>query len=65
MFRGNVHCKSSYLARQLSVFSTSIRYMMVKIAHFSFEVALRTIKYTVIYPGSGSSLEIIALRSTI
>jgi hypothetical protein len=34
---------------------------VVKIMHSSFKMVLRTMKYTMIYPGSGPSLEVIAL----
>jgi hypothetical protein len=46
----------------LSVFSAPVKYIIVKITRFSFEVVLRIIKYTMIYPTSGPSLEVIALR---
>jgi hypothetical protein len=38
---------------------------VVKITHSSFEVVLRTTKHTMIYPGSGPSLEVIALRPVV
>jgi hypothetical protein len=44
----------------LLVFFAPARYRVVKIAHSSFEVVLRTTKH-MIYPGSGPSLEVIAL----
>jgi hypothetical protein len=34
------------------------RYQVVKIAHSCYEVVLRTTKYTLVYPGSGPSLEV-------
>jgi hypothetical protein len=60
--KGNVHCKSPFLAYQLSVFFALVRYRVVKIAHCSSEVVLRTIKHMVIYPGLGLSLEVRALH---
>jgi hypothetical protein len=44
-----------YLACQLSMFSALVKYMVVKITHSSSEVILRTMKHTVIYPGSDPS----------
>jgi hypothetical protein len=38
---------------------------VVKIAHSSFEVVLRTTKHIMIYLSSGPSLEVIALRPTV
>jgi hypothetical protein len=38
---------------------------VVKIARSSFEVVLQTTKHMVIYPGSGPSLEVIALRLAV
>jgi hypothetical protein len=38
---------------------------VVKIACFSSEVVLRTTKHTMIYPGSGPSLEVIPLRPAV
>jgi hypothetical protein len=49
----------------MSVFSAPANYGMVNIAHSSFEVALRTMKHTMIYPCSGSYLKVIALRPVI
>jgi hypothetical protein len=51
--------------RQLSVFFALIRYMVVKIARSSFEVILRAIKHTMINPGLGPSLEVIALYPAV
>jgi hypothetical protein len=64
-YRGKARCKSPYLLCHMSVFFTPTRYKEVKIACSSFEVVLQTIKHTVIYPDSGPSLEVIALRPTI
>jgi hypothetical protein len=41
------------------------RYRVVKITRFSFEVVLRIMKHTVIYPDSDPSLKIIVLRHMI
>jgi hypothetical protein len=49
----------------LSVFFAPERYMMVKITCSYSEVILQTIKHTMVYCGSGSSLEVIALRPVI
>jgi hypothetical protein len=64
-FKGKSHYKSSFLACQLSVFSASAKYRVVKFAHFSSEMILQTMKHTVIYPDSGPSLEVIALCPTV
>jgi hypothetical protein len=58
-------CKSLFLTYQLSVFVgvfCTEKNRVVKIVHSSSEVVLQTIKHMVIYPGSGPSLEVIALR---
>jgi hypothetical protein len=47
------------------VFLTPIRYRVIKIVCFDYKMVLRTIKHTVIYPDSGSSLEVIGLRPTV
>jgi hypothetical protein len=49
----------------LSVFAALTKYRVVKIACFSSEVVLQTMKHTIIYLGSGPSLEVIALRLVI
>jgi hypothetical protein len=59
-FRGKTRCKSPLLGRQMSVFFELARYRVVKITRSCFEVALWTTKYTIVYPGSGPSLEVIA-----
>jgi hypothetical protein len=59
--REKARCKSPYLASELSVFFAMTRYRVVKIMYSCSEVVLRTIKHTIIYPGSGPSLEVIAL----
>jgi hypothetical protein len=46
-------------------FFTPIRYRVVNITHSSFEVILWTIKYTVIYPNSDPSSEVIDLRLVV
>jgi hypothetical protein len=43
------------------MFSVPANYGVVKIAHSSFKVVLRTMKHTMIYPGSDPSSEVIAL----
>jgi hypothetical protein len=48
-------------AAYLSVFFAPARYMEVKIARSYSEVVSQTTKHTMIYPGSGPSLEVIAL----
>jgi hypothetical protein len=63
--RGKAYYKSPYLARQLSVFLPSTRYMKVNIMCSYFEVVLQTIKHTMIYPGSCPSLEVIALHLVV
>jgi hypothetical protein len=63
--RGKAHCKSPYLAHQLLVFFTPIRYRVVKITCSYSEVVLRTTKHTIIYPSSGPSLEVIALHLAV
>jgi hypothetical protein len=49
----------------MSVFFTPVRYKEVKIVCHSFEVVLRTMKHTMIYPCVGPSLKVIALRSVV
>jgi hypothetical protein len=49
----------------LSVFFALARYRVVKIACSSSKVVLRTTKHTVIYPSSGTSSEVIALRPAV
>jgi hypothetical protein len=53
--------KSPFLVRQLLVFSTMANYGVVKIIHSNSEVVMRIMKYTMIYPDSDLSLEVIAL----
>jgi hypothetical protein len=48
----------------ISVFCTS-KNRVVKILCSSSEVVLRTTKHTMIYPGSGPSLEVIALHPVV
>jgi hypothetical protein len=43
------------------VFFALARYRVVKIAHSYSKVVLRTTKHTIVYPGSGPTLEVIAL----
>jgi hypothetical protein len=47
------------------VFATPANYGVVKIMHSSSVVVLRTMKHTMIYPSSGPSLEVIALRLVV
>jgi hypothetical protein len=56
---------SQVLGAVLSVFFTPVRYMVVKIVCFSFEMVLRTTKHIMIYPGSGASSKVIALRPAV
>jgi hypothetical protein len=49
----------------LSVFFAPVRYTVVKITRFSFEVVLRTMKQTMIYPDSGPSSEVTAIRPVV
>jgi hypothetical protein len=42
--RGKAHCKSPFMAHQLSVFSAPVRYRVVNITCSYSEVVLRTIK---------------------
>jgi hypothetical protein len=60
--RGKTRYKSPFLACQLLVFFVSTRYRGVKIARSCSEAVLRTTKHTMVYPDSGPSMEIIALR---
>jgi hypothetical protein len=53
--------KARRLSLVLMVFSALTKYRVVKITRSSFEVVLRTMKHTMIYPSSGPSLEVIAL----
>jgi hypothetical protein len=46
----------------LSVFSAPTTYRVVKITHSTSEVVLQTTKHTMIYPGLGPFLEVIAIR---
>jgi hypothetical protein len=46
----------------LSVFFAPTRYRVIKIASSSFAVVLRTMKYTVIYPGSCPSSDVTVVR---
>jgi hypothetical protein len=47
------------------MFFAPARYRVVKIARSNFEVVLQITKHTIIYPGSGSSSEVIALHLTV
>jgi hypothetical protein len=48
----------------LDIFCTGMN-KVVKITHFSSEIVLQTTKHMMIYPGSDSSLKVIALRSAV
>jgi hypothetical protein len=48
----------------VSVFCTGMN-RVVKITRSSSKMVLRTTKHTMIYPGSGSSLEVIALHLAV
>jgi hypothetical protein len=50
--------------QSVSVFCTG-KNRVVKIARSSSEMVLQTTKHTMIYPGSGPSLEVIALRPMV
>jgi hypothetical protein len=63
--RGKARCKSPFLACQLLLFFAPTRYRVVKIARSYSEMALQTTKYTIVYPGSDFSLEIISLRLAV
>jgi hypothetical protein len=58
-------CKVRRLSLVMSVFSALTKYRVVNIVHSSSEVVMRTMKHTVIYPGSDPSLEVIALCPTV
>jgi hypothetical protein len=49
----------------MSVFFAPARYGVIKIAHSHSEMVLRTTKHNKFYPGSGPSLEVIALHLTV
>jgi hypothetical protein len=49
----------------MSVFFSLVRYRVVKITHSYFKVVLRTTKHTIVYHGSGPSMEVIALRPAV
>jgi hypothetical protein len=42
----------------MSVFSALANYRLIKIMHSSFEAVLQTMKHTIIYPGSGSYVQL-------
>jgi hypothetical protein len=63
--REKARCKSLFMARQLSVFFTPTRYMVIKIMCSSSEVVLRTRKYTLIYLGLCPSSNVIAIRLVV
>jgi hypothetical protein len=50
--------------QSVSVFCTG-KNRVVKITRSSFEMVLQTTKHTMIYPDSGPSLEVIALRPMV
>jgi hypothetical protein len=51
-------------ASTVGVFCTD-KNMVIKITHSNSEMVLRTIKHTMIYPGSDSSSEVIDLRPAV
>jgi hypothetical protein len=55
----------SFLSRSIGVFFALARCRVVKITRSCSEMVLRTIKHTKIYPGSGPSLKVIALRLVV
>jgi hypothetical protein len=57
--------KSPFLVCQLSLSFASARYSVVRIVCSCLEMVLQTTKYTTIYPGSGPSLEVIALPPVV
>jgi hypothetical protein len=64
--KSNMLTKLTSMAdKNMSVFSTSVNYGVVKITHFSFEVVLQITEHTMIYLGSGPSKEIIALHPAV
>jgi hypothetical protein len=63
--RGKACCKSTFLACQLLVSFALARCKVVKITRSYSEMVLQTTKHTKIYPGSGSSLKVIALRLVV
>jgi hypothetical protein len=65
MSRGKARCKSPFLEHQLLVYSALANYRVVKIAHSSSEVVLRTMKHTMIYLGSSPSSKVIALHPVV
>jgi hypothetical protein len=65
MSRGKTRCNSPFLAQQLSVFFALARYRVVNIVRSCSDMVLQTIKHTMIYPSSGPSLEVIALRLVV
>jgi hypothetical protein len=65
MSRGKACCKSPFLSHQLSVFFCTGKNKVVKVVRSNSEIVLRTTMHTMIYPGSGPSLEVIALRLAV
>jgi hypothetical protein len=56
---------STNLGLVVSVFFAPASYRLVKIVHSCFELVLRTKKHTMVYPGSDTSLGIIALHIAV
>jgi hypothetical protein len=56
---------SAIFSSVLSGFFAPIRYIVVKIMCSYSEVVLRTTKHTIFYPGSGPSMEVIALSPAV
>jgi hypothetical protein len=65
MSSGKARYKYPFLLRQLSPFFAPARYRVVKIACSCSEMVLQNTKHTMFYPGSGPSLEVIALRPAV
>jgi hypothetical protein len=49
----------------MSVFFSTDKNRVVKIAHSSSKMVLRTIEHTMIYPGLGPSFEVVALHPAV
>jgi hypothetical protein len=60
--RGIAHCKSPFLAHQLSMFFAPARYRVVNLIYSCSEVVLQTTKHIIVYPGLCPYLELIALH---
>jgi hypothetical protein len=63
--QGQIPPISTNLGLVVSVFFVPASYRLVKIVRSCFEVVLRTKKHTMVYPGSGPSLGVIALHVAV